>query len=193
VPPDLEQKLETYKFLLIKWQKAVNLVSPSTLPKAEERHFQDSLQLVPLLGDSAKTLVDMGSGAGFPGMLIAMARPDIEVHLVESEVKKCSFLRTVSRETNSPVIIHNCRIENLQKIKTDVLTARALAPLDKSLELGEPFFAANPQCRALFMKGRNAQAEIMQAKEKWAFEHNTHQSKTEEESCIVEINKLSRM
>ena len=96
----LNPLLATYKSLLLKWAKVINLVSPATLADVDARHFQDSLQLIPLLPAHTKTLFDLGSGAGFPGLVIALERPDIRVHLFESDTKKCSFLSTVSRETH---------------------------------------------------------------------------------------------
>ena len=136
----LNPLLATYKSLLLKWAKVINLVSPATLPDVDTRHFQDSLQLIPLLPPHTKTLFDLGSGAGFPGLVIALERPDIAVHLFESDTKKCAFLSTVSRETHIPVVIHNQRIESVDKIPDvvpDVISARALASLDTLLAMTE--------------------------------------------------------
>ena len=128
-----EPALKHYYGLLLKWQKTINLVSPSTLDDAWNRHFEDSIQVVSYIPENMKILCDIGSGAGFPGLVIAIERPDIQVHLVESDSRKCAFMRTVSRETNlSNVTIHNDRIENvIGDIDADYVSARALASLNK--------------------------------------------------------------
>lgn len=187
--PDLEQKLETYRNLLIKWQKALNLVGPSTIPDIENRHFKDSLQIVDLLPAGKFTLADMGSGAGFPGMIIAMANEEAEIHLIESDEKKCTFLRTVSRETRTPVVIHNDRIEELA-FRTDFITARALAPLEKLFTLSEKLILMNPDIKAFFLKGKKAGHEIEEARAGWSFDLTTHQSITNQDSCILEVKNI---
>ncbi len=93
----LSTKLNIYHELLMKWSKVINLVAPSTLPDAKIRHFIDSTQIIPLIPADAKTLFDIGSGAGFPGMVIALECPNLSVHLIESATKNCSFLTTISR------------------------------------------------------------------------------------------------
>lgn len=94
-------RLQTYLNLLRKWQAKMNLVSPDSLPEAPARHFLDSVQIAPLLLSTDRTLVDIGSGAGFPGLVLAMCRNDLAVHMVESDAKKCEFMKTVSRETGA--------------------------------------------------------------------------------------------
>lgn len=154
-------RLEIYYSLLTKWQKTINLVSAKTLPDAWERHFADSARLASFIPESAGTLLDLGSGAGFPGLVLAILRPDLAVHLAEPDERKCQFLRTVSRETKTPVTIHNCRVESLDpELKPGVITARALAPLEKLLEYCLIWASRNPALVLLFPKGRDAQAEI---------------------------------
>lgn len=161
VSRETQDKLEQYLALLLKWQKAVNLVSPATLEDAWTRHFLDSLQMADLLPSTTKVLFDFGSGAGFPGLVLAMARPDLDVHLVESDQKKCSFLSTVSRETRTPVSIHNCRIESLQTDAVpDVITARALAGLEQLLTYARPWVIKNPDLLLLLPKGANYTNEL---------------------------------
>ena len=127
---ETNNRLKTYLSLLEKWQPKINLISNNTLDIAWDRHFEDSLQLLNILPEGEKTLFDLGSGAGFPGLVLAIAREDLNVHLVESDQKKCSFLKTVSRETKTPVEIHNSRIETVSReTSPDIVTARALASL----------------------------------------------------------------
>ena len=154
-------KLIQYLALLEKWQKAINLVSPSTLHDAWTRHFIDSAQLSPLLPPTARTLFDFGSGAGFPGMVLAMLHPEISVHLVESDQKKCSFLSAVSRETKTTVSIHNKRIEALETYAIpDVISARALADLGQLLGYAQPWAQKNPDLALLLPKGENYTNEL---------------------------------
>jgi 16S rRNA (guanine527-N7)-methyltransferase len=153
-------RFDRYVALLLKWQGAINLVAPSTLDSVWDRHILDSLQLVSLLPDGAETLVDMGSGAGFPGLVLAIARPALKVHLIESDGRKAEFLRHVSRETSAPVTVWAKRIEQVAAIglAADVVTARALAPLQQLLDMSEPF--CHERTVRLFAKGRSAEAEL---------------------------------
>ena len=181
--PQLEDKLQSYQDLLIKWQKSINLVSSQTLNDAQTRHFQDSLQLVQYIPDDTKTLVDLGSGAGFPALVIAMARPDIQVHCIESDQKKCSFLRTVSRETMCEnVTIHCARIDDvLPELQPDLITARALASLDKLMSW------VPTHGTALFPKGQNWAQEIKTAQESFSFDVQDYPSKTDPNGRILFI------
>lgn len=180
------EKLIHYHALLVKWQRAVNLVSPATMVDAWRRHFIDSAQIGPILElpailahraertsaaspvcyaaeNAAKvTLFDFGSGGGFPGLVLAMLYPDIlDVHLVESDQKKCSFMAAVSRETNTSVSIHNVRIENLKtEAVPDIITARALADLGLLLDYAAPWAMLNPDLTLVLPKGEKFAQEI---------------------------------
>jgi 16S rRNA (guanine527-N7)-methyltransferase len=185
--------LHRYQALLNEWQEMMNLVARSTLPQAWERHFEDSLQMIPLLPAGPATLVDLGSGAGFPGLVIAMARPDIKVHLVESTGKKCRFLETVSRETNTPITIHNERIESMTGlVRPDIITARALANLSKLLDYCAPWIKANPAVSLIFMKGVQADAEVAEARKHWAFDLSEQPSRTENGAKILTLTHVRR-
>lgn len=188
------ERLQTYEALLLKWQKAVNLVAPATLGHIWHRHFADSAQLVPLAGD-AETWLDLGTGAGFPGMVVAILlanRPGSVIHLVESNARKCAFLGEVARATGAAVEIHNTRIETLAGADTvlqpRIVTARALAPLDRLLGQAAPFFG--PESRGLFLKGRTAEQEVEAAREAFDFTAVPHPSRTERDARIVEITAL---
>ena len=131
------QRLETYAGLLVKWQAKINLVGPATLPDLWRRHFLDSAQLLPLLPAAAGTLADLGSGAGFPGLVLAIMT-DWRVHLLDSDQRKCAFLRQVALDCGvlDRVTIHAKRIEQVTGIAADVVTARACAPLGELLGSG---------------------------------------------------------
>jgi 16S rRNA (guanine527-N7)-methyltransferase len=153
-------RLDRYVALLGKWQGSINLVAPSTIPTAWARHVLDSVQLTAHLPDRSSVLVDLGSGAGFPGLVLAIVRRELDVHLVESDRRKAEFLRHVSRETSTPVTVWARRIEEVATsgLKADVVTARALAPLAQLIDISEPF--CHEQTVRLFPKGQSADAEL---------------------------------
>lgn len=185
------EKLATYHTLLLKWQKAINLVSPSTLEHAWERHFADSAQLAAFISPGAATLADIGSGAGFPGLVLAAMRPDLEVHLVESDGRKCEFLKTVSRETNLRATVHNMRIEAATPhIAPDIMTARALAPLEKLLEYCAPWAAQNAALHMLFLKGSGATAEIEQARRTYSFDCEEKPDAFDPDARVLSLKNL---
>lgn len=182
-------KLDKYDVLLLKWQKAINLVGPTTLEDRASRHFLDSVQLIRYLPSTDVTLVDIGSGAGFPGLVLAMLGVR-EVHLVESDIRKATFLREVSRETSLPVTIHDRRVEDCQIEGMQVLTARALAPLVDLLGYMYRLGNGSAQTTGLFLKGAQAEAEIAKARKKWEFELESFPSLTEPEAQILRITAL---
>jgi|TARA_R110002126_G_scaffold13118_7_gene57301 16S rRNA (guanine527-N7)-methyltransferase len=190
VSRETDSKLQAYDAMLHKWQKAVNIVSPSTLSDSLNRHFVDSLQILPLLPKNTKTLYDLGSGGGFPGMVLAIAAPDIEVSLIESDRKKCSFLSSVSRETLSPTTVVNTRIESAALPAPDVVTARALADLTQIFTWCLHWAEENPNLTFLLPKGRNVAQEIADAEEKFSFDYEQVSSKTSDESSIIIVYKL---
>ena len=195
VSRETEARLDTYAALLQKWQARINLVSPDSLKQAERRHFIDSLQLLPFLKPTDKTLVDFGSGAGFPGVVLAIARPDIAVHVIESDAKKCEFMRTVSRETlihdSIPLSIHTARIEATTPFPVDVITARALASLDALLKFSAPYAALNPATRMVFLKGEHAPDEVAEARKNWSFTLEQAPSLTDPDAQILIVTGLT--
>jgi 16S rRNA (guanine527-N7)-methyltransferase len=194
VPRETIHRLVRYADLLALWQKSQDLVGPSTLPALWFRHFADSAQLC-ALAPEARLWLDLGSGAGFPGLVVAIlqtGKPDFCMHLVESNRKKCAFLGEVVRATKAPVDIHAMRIEELaesaETLKPDVVSARALAPLPHLFELAGRFFG--PETRGLFLKGREAEAEIAEARTRFDFGCRLHPSLTARDSHIVEVTGL---
>ncbi len=181
------ERLLVYKELLLKWQKSINLVSNSSLYDVWERHFIDSVQIAKFI-TSSSTIVDLGSGAGFPGLVLAILGVG-EVHLVESDKKKCIFLREVSRETNANVKIHNDRIERLS-IKTDIITSRACADVSQLFSWSENFVSCETKC--LFHKGRNYSIEYDKAKKEWEFDSLIHPSVVDADSIILECSHIIR-
>ncbi len=146
-----------YLKLLEKWQRRINLVANSTLQDAWQRHILDSGQLAFHLPVNAKHVLDVGSGAGFPGLVLAIMT-SMQVDLVESDQRKAIFLSTVIRELSLNARVHNCRIENMTPLRPDVITARALAPVPKLLNLIEK--QLHPDCICLFLKGASVEEEL---------------------------------
>ncbi|MBS0271334.1 MAG: 16S rRNA (guanine(527)-N(7))-methyltransferase RsmG [Proteobacteria bacterium] len=187
------EKLKIYQALLEKWQKKINLVAPSTTPHLWERHFKDSLQLISHLPQVHSSLLDLGSGAGFPGLVLAISQcHNLSVTLIESDVKKCLFLENVSRETNIPVVVINERIENLEgKLKGDIITARGLAPLSLLINYALPLM--KPESFCLFLKGKEYESEINEAKKKWEFELEIFESLTDSRARILKLTHPKRI
>lgn len=185
--------LEIYADLLVRWQKAQNLVSRETLPELWVRHFADSLQLLPLLGPRDRRIVDLGSGAGFPALPLAIASGTSRTFtLLEPNLRKAAFLRTVARETGTNATILDVRIEEFDSRETiDVVTSRAMAPLADLLELAERLLAA--PTRGLFHKGREHLKEIEMARRRFAFDMLLTESEIDSHSVVIEIAKLSRI
>ena len=179
-----------YEKALRQWNPKINLVSAATLDDFHTRHWVDSAKIFDFIPQNARVLMDGGSGAGVPGMVLALLRPETEMHLVESDARKCAFLRHVSRETERPVQIHNTRIESLdpEKLRPDLITSRALAPLSGLLSWAQPFAAANPDLLMLFLKGRNWRAELEAARAAHSFQCTDYPSRTDPESRILKIS-----
>lgn len=153
-------RLQAYADLLVRWQARVNLVGRSSLADLWRRHMLDSAQLAAMVPPGTRCLVDLGSGAGFPGLVLAILGVD-GVHLIESDRKKCAFLREAARQTAAPVQILAERIEDVPPFPADVITARALAPLRRLIPLARPF--VRPDTVLLFLKGQDVDRELTEA------------------------------
>ena len=151
------EKFQAYLTLLEKWQRRINLVSNSTLAEAWQRHILDSGQLAAHYPPQTKHILDVGSGAGFPGLVLAIMG-GVTVDLVESDQRKAVFLSTVIRELGLPAKVHNQRIETMPNLRPDVITARALASVPKLLNLIET--QLHPDCACLFLKGSSVEDEL---------------------------------
>ena len=198
VSRETRAKLALYVDLLGRWQKIKNLVGPGTLEHVWTRHLLDSAAVLDVAPE-ARTIVDLGSGAGFPGLVVAVLladTPGAAVHLVEANARKGAFLRTVARETGAPATVHIGRIEEVvpvlaRTLSPDLVTARALAPLDALLGLAEPLLAKG--ATGLFHKGRELGEEIAAARDHWGFDLVEHPSRTDPAGRLVEIRGLRRL
>jgi len=182
-------RLKLFVSLLDDWNARINLVSAKSLAEVWKRHVWDSAQLFLLLPSETKSLVDLGSGAGFPGMVLAiMLGEGTRVVLYESIAKKCRFLEEVASRTGAPVEVRNDRIEEAKPEPFDVVTARACAPLDQLLSYALPFQAKNTRC--LFLKGQSVGAELTDAYKSWSMTVNQHRSRSDPSGVILDIREL---
>ncbi len=188
VPRETIDKLEAYFDLLQQWQQHINLVAPSTLADTRHRHMLDSLQLLPLLPDKHAVIVDIGSGAGFPGLVLAMAGYT-KVYLVESDGRKCAFLREAARICGcTPTILHG-RVESLEFPLVDVFTSRACSSTSTLLNM------LGSRCQkntiSLFHKGKNYTKEL-EAVTDWTFDLKIHPSVVASDSVILELSHINK-
>lgn len=186
------ERLETFLARLEKWQAKINLVGRGSLADPWRRHILDSAQLGPLLPSGTRSIADIGSGAGFPGLVLALmdlpGRPDI--HLIESNQRKCAFLNEVNRATGAGAVIHHCRIENLANLSVDVATARGVAPLTKLLQFAIPVLKKDGKC--FFLKGKKWQDELTKAKKDWNMEESYVPSLSDSSGMVIKLEALSR-
>lgn len=164
VSRETRARLARHLELLERWQRSINLVGARSLDDPWRRHVLDSAQLWPLLPPGAASLVDLGSGAGFPGMVLAICGV-AGLHLIEADRRKVQFLREVARRTGASAEIHHGRIESLSAWPADVVMARALAPLPRLLALAERF--SGPATIGVYLKGRNIAQELTEARRDW--------------------------
>ena len=186
------KKLESYQALVKEWNSKFNLISKSTENIIWERHIVDSLQLIKFITQKDKILLDLGSGAGFPGVVLAIAcqelYPDLKINLVESIGKKTIFLQEINKILNLNMEIYKERIENLKIGKVDIITSRALASLPKLLEYAKPFCSNNT--RLIFLKGEKWVQEQEEARKKWIYKCEVYDSDTSEDGKILRISDL---
>jgi 16S rRNA (guanine527-N7)-methyltransferase len=188
-------RLVTYEALLKRWQKTINLVAPSTLKDVWHRHFADSAQIWALRPESAKSWLDLGSGAGFPGLVLAIMAAEhggTQHALVESDNRKAAFLREAAREAGVAVDILCTRIETSEiraKVgEVNCVTARALAPLPRLAQMAAPYFASGTV--GFFLKGREVAAELEEAARTWDFKHELKPSVTDPEGRVLLLKAL---
>ena len=189
------ERLQILVGLLAKWNAAINLVSPASLAEVWTRHVADSAQVLDAAPIRRARWLDMGSGAGFPGIVIALITADtpnpVEMTLVESDRRKAAFLSTVSRETGVPMIIQAARIEAVVPQNADTVSARALAPLVRLCSFAERHLATGGT--ALFLKGGHYAAEIAEARRTWSFALDVRKSSTDPAGAVLIMKDLRRV
>jgi 16S rRNA (guanine527-N7)-methyltransferase len=182
-------RLKAYAGLLQDWNARHNLVSATSLEDLWNRHFWDSAQLAPLVPATAKSLADLGSGAGFPGLVLAeLLRNQVSVTLYEATAKKCAFLAAAAERMGLPVTLRNARMEEALPESFDVVTARACAPLPLLLGYAEKFTGPSTVC--LFLKGQNLGSELTEAHKSWTIKSRQIPSLTHASGAILEVTDL---
>jgi 16S rRNA (guanine527-N7)-methyltransferase len=181
-------RLETYVELLLAWQAKINLIGPSTVEDVWQRHVLDGLQLLPLMPNKTGIVADLGSGAGIPGLVVALGG-GFQTYLYESNGKKVAFLREAIRLTKANAEVYQIRLEAVEHhlpVKLpQYVTARALAPLDRLLVLALPFLKRG--ATGLFHKGQDVDSEVTEATKTWKIGAIKHPSMTDSRACILEV------
>ena len=184
-------RVQGYLELLDQWRERINLIGPGEGRHLWRRHVLDSLQLLQYISAEDKSVADLGSGAGFPGLILACALADkagAAVTLVEKSPRKSEFLRAVGKEVGLPVAVLTIRLEDAPGVLFDVVTARALAPLPKLLGFADAWL--KPSGKALLMKGRDTEAELAEAREAWTFDLSTLDSQSSPEGRVLRVSSL---
>lgn len=195
VSRETKARLDLFVELMLKWNARINLIGRSTTDEIWSRHIADSLQILDHAPGEIGRWVDLGSGGGLPGLVVAAVlaerQPQAEVHLVESDQRKATFLREAARQMGLTVKTHAARIEQVPPLQGDVLSARALAPLAKLCEFAR--LHLRPEGIALFPKGANWREELAQAQQEWHFRAGIKPSLTAPESAIVLLEEISHV
>jgi 16S rRNA (guanine527-N7)-methyltransferase len=185
--PEAAASLVAYEDLLRKWNATVNLISAADLPQLWPRHIEDSLQLGTVAGALPSRAIDLGSGAGFPGLILSIAFR-IEVDLVEQDQRKAAFLREAIFVTGAPAHVHATKIERAKVAPAPLVTCRALAPLPVLLRMAKPLLTEDGFC--LFPKTRAAESEITEAERHWSMRLERFPSRTDANGMILRIGEL---
>jgi 16S rRNA (guanine527-N7)-methyltransferase len=180
-------RLAAYLALLEKWQQRINLVGSGSMQDPWRRHILDSAQLLPLLPGGSPSVADLGTGAGFPGIVLAIMG-DARVHLVESNARKCAFLFEVLRITEAKATIHHKRIEELASLAVDVVTARGCANLLSLLDYAKPLLAPSGIC--LFLKGQSVEAELTESQKKWRMRTQRITSRSDPAGVVLKLSDI---
>jgi 16S rRNA (guanine527-N7)-methyltransferase len=192
VPRETEERLEAFLALLLRWNARINLVAERDADTLRRRHIADSLQLLPLLPEGGGEAADLGTGGGFPGLVLAIADGGRLWHLVESDRRKAAFLLAASAELGlSHVRVHTARIESVVLPPLSLLTARALAPLP--ILLGHAARLLAPEGTAIFPKGRTAEAELTAAAADWTMHIERFASRTEAGATLLRLTGIRRV
>lgn len=189
--PETAARLAAYRDLLLRWNSRINLISGETVADIDQRHIADCAQLQPLLPQDGP-IADLGSGAGLPGLVLAILEPEREIHLVESDKRKAAFLVEASAQLKLPMVrMHACRAENAKLPPLSAITARALAPLMALLPYAVDFLA--PSGVAVFPKGKTAEKELTEAALGWHFTFERIPSTTNPEATILRLSNIHRV
>jgi 16S rRNA (guanine527-N7)-methyltransferase len=184
-----DARLRQFCALLLRWNATLNLIAEKDAATVWDRHIADSLQLVPLMPPGIERAIDLGTGGGFPGLVLSIAT-GVTFELIESDRRKASFLRTAILETPAPATVRNCRIEDASVPPARLVTARALAPLPRLLPLAARFLTTDGIC--LFLKGAKAEEEVAEARSDWSFTVDRIPSQTSPEGVVLRLSGLRK-
>ena len=184
-----DARLRQFADLLLRWNATLNLIAARDVSVVWDRHIQDSLQLVPLMPAGLTRAIDLGTGGGFPGLVLAIAT-GVRFDLIESDRRKASFLRTAVLEIGAPATVHCCRIEDAAVEPAALVTARALAPLPRLLPLAARFLTSDGVC--LFLKGAKVEEELTAASVDWSMAVERIPSRTGADGVVLRIGGLRR-
>lgn len=189
--PEAAARLEAYRHLLLRWNTHINLISGHSAAEIDQRHIADCAQLSPILPPEG-AIADLGSGAGLPGIVLAILQPDREIHLVESDKRKAAFLVEANAQLKLPMVrVHACRAEDAKLPPLSAITARAFAPLAALLPYAADFLA--PGGVAIFPKGKTAEKELTEAALGWHFTTERLPSATNPEATILRLSNINRV
>ncbi|MEO1492468.1 MAG: 16S rRNA (guanine(527)-N(7))-methyltransferase RsmG [Pseudomonadota bacterium] len=193
VSRETQDTLQAFAAFTLKWNARINLISRRDEASIHQRHIADSAQLFEHVPQTANTWTDLGSGGGFPGLVCAILardrRPDLTITLIESDTRKCVFLREAARTFDLSVTVENTRIEAATDHKADIISARALAPLSRLLTLAHRF--CHPGTVLLFPKGKTARSELTAARETWHISIEALPSRTDPEGTILKLSEVA--
>ena len=189
VSRETQEKLSAYETLVLQWTQKINLISKMDIANFWQRHIEDSLQLVQLIPPNTKVATDLGSGAGLPGLVLALST-NLHMTLIEADQRKAAFLRAVTIKLALPVTVLSQRIETSDVPLAPLITARALAPLSRLLELATPKLAEGGIC--LFMKGENSEYELTMARKQWQMNVKRFASRTSPTATILRLSEIRR-
>lgn len=190
VSRETAERLDAYIAMVLRWNRTINLVSRRDESDIYQRHLRDSLNLLPHLPPHFRSAVDLGSGGGFPGLVLAIATGK-PFSLVEADHRKAAFLREAARTTAAPVTVHATRAEELCIAPVDLITARALAPLSTLIDWATPLLAPGGQC--VFPKGRTAEEELTAARQQWHMRVEQWPSPLDPHARIFRLSEISRV
>lgn len=190
VSRETRNSLNQFSALLLRWNRTINLIARADEPDLWQRHIADSLQLIPLIPHETARAIDLGTGGGFPGLVLAIATR-IPFDLIESDQRKAAFLREAIRATGATATVYPRRAEAITLPPAPLITSRALAPLPRLLDLAEPLLMANGIC--LFLKGGNVDSELTAAAAEWHMHVSRVPSQTAPDACILRIGDIARV
>ncbi|MBU6339606.1 MAG: 16S rRNA (guanine(527)-N(7))-methyltransferase RsmG [Rickettsiales bacterium] len=183
------KSLESFVLLLLSENQQFNFIGKSTVEDIWNRHILDSAQLIKFIDNKNVKFADLGTGAGFPGIVLSILGLK-EIHLIEKAFRKCEFLRKAKLFSQNRIFIHQVKLEELSVKEFDCITSRALAPLDKLLSYSAKFLKKDGYC--LFLKGKNLEQELQLAKKQFNFHYETYPSLTSSESSIIKISQITK-